>query len=401
MKLIYIALPALLMASAIHLHAADAQTSPIFRSIADSIVANNPALCERRASLESNLLNLRADNNLNDPEIEAEHQWGQGAIGNKWSVSVKQSFDWPGLYGKRSAAAKSAANAYSLLLEAEETDLRRRVAATLISYVTARGKVELGRSVCDNLDSVSSLIRRAYDCNEATVLDLRKINLERAEATTRLEDAELAVDRLRQELIAMNGGKYIDLTSVTEYPEMTLHDESLYADMLENADPDIAAAAGMAETARLTAAAERMRSLPGFSLGYIHNVEIGDHFNGITGGITLPFFSGRNRSAAAKAESLAAEYRLDDVRSAARNRMYTDYATAKSCKRRIAAYDGMFGDSDDYTVLLYKSFIGGQMTVVTYLYELNYYISAKTSYLDLMQDYAIALASLNRYENEL
>ena len=81
----------------------------------DSIVSNNRALAARRAALEGDRLSLAAENNLSDPEVEFEHQWGQGHIGNKWSVSVSQSFDWPGLYKRRTEVARSGADAFRLL----------------------------------------------------------------------------------------------------------------------------------------------------------------------------------------------------------------------------------------------------------------------------------------------
>lgn len=369
-----------------------------FRTITDSIVANNPALASRKASLEGESMKMQADNNLSDPEVGFEHQWGQDNIGNKWAVSVSQSFDWPGLYRRRTAAAKAGANAFMKLYEAEEADLRLRVTNTLIDYVSARNKLMLSTAVKQNLDSIYGFIRRAYDMSEATVLDMKKISLEHAEAAARLDDARLAVDNLRHELIALNGGKYVDLAEVTDYPLMKLYDEEHYTSILETADPALAAAAGEAETARLRASTERLRAMPGFSLGYIHNVELGDHFNGITAGVTLPIFSGRKRAAAARAEALSAEYRMDDYRIAAQNRLRTDYATAKSYERRLLSYDDMFGDGDNYLQLLYKSFMGGQMTFITYLYEINYYIDARTAYIDLLHDYTLSLASLNRFE---
>ena len=77
----------------------------------DSIVCNNRALAARRAALEGDRLSLAAENNLSDPDVEFEHQWGQGHIGNKWSVSVSQSFDWPGLYKRRTEVARNGADA--------------------------------------------------------------------------------------------------------------------------------------------------------------------------------------------------------------------------------------------------------------------------------------------------
>ncbi|MDE6369672.1 MAG: TolC family protein, partial [Muribaculaceae bacterium] len=56
-----------------------------FESTVSEILANNPTLAARRANVNADILGLKADNNLADPEVEFEHQWGQPGVGNKWS----------------------------------------------------------------------------------------------------------------------------------------------------------------------------------------------------------------------------------------------------------------------------------------------------------------------------
>ena len=184
----------------------------------DSIVSNNRALAARRAALEGDRLSLAAENNLSDPDVEFEHQWGQGHIGNKWSVSVSQSFDWPGLYKRRTEVARSGADAFRLLYEAEAADLRLRVAMTLNDYVASCQRLSLANEVKNNLDSLYLKLSKAFEHGEATIIDMKKIRFERAEAISRLNDAVQAVDALKFELIGMNGGKYIDLSAIDNYP---------------------------------------------------------------------------------------------------------------------------------------------------------------------------------------
>ena len=92
------------IAAACSCHAA-ADNNSAFEAKVSEILSNNPTLASRRANAEAESLNLRADNNLSDPELEFEHQWGTPSVGgNKWSVSVSQSFDWPGVYHNRAKA---------------------------------------------------------------------------------------------------------------------------------------------------------------------------------------------------------------------------------------------------------------------------------------------------------
>lgn len=371
-----------------------------FDELIDQIESSNQALASSRAEFEARRLAASAENNPADPEVEFEHQWGRQDIGNKWTISLSQSFEWPGVYAKRRKAIRATSEALDYLYLADRADFRLKVRQTLIDYVDAVKRLRLAETVKTNLDSIYSKITQAYGHGEATILDIKKIGLERAAATTRVESAQNRLDALRYELIAMNGGKHVDLGSIIDYPEVTFLSEEKYLDMLYESDPSLIAAERQAEAARQVAATERLKSMPGFSIGYIHNVEMGDHFNGFKVGVSLPFFSNRHRHAAALSEALSFERQATDQTFAARSRIISDYASAKGTQRLIADYSDIFpaDRDDDYAVLLRKSFDGGQINFITYLLELNYYIDARSDYLDLLHRYNQLLASLNRYQ---
>ncbi|MBP2691233.1 MAG: TolC family protein [Muribaculaceae bacterium] len=366
----------------------------------DSIVSNNRALAGRRAALEGDRLSLAAENNLSDPDVEFEHQWGQGHIGNKWSVSVSQSFDWPGLYKRRAEVARSGADAFRLLYEAEAADLRLRVAMALNDYVASCQRLSLANEIKNNLDSLYLKLSKAFEHGEATIIDMKKIRFERAEAISRLNDAVQAVDALKFELIGMNGGKYIDLSAIDSYPAIQLHDEDYYVARYSEADPNLLAAKSQAVTAQLTASAEKLKAYPSLSLGYIHNVEIGEHFNGLKIGVTLPVFSTRKLKQAAQAKALAATYEADEYAVSRHAELMSQYAVAVKLRKSLENYNEIFSadGSDNYLALLKKSYDGGQMTLINYLYEVNYYIEVRMAYLSLLNDYNRSLISLNRFD---
>ncbi len=373
-----------------------------FTAVADEIVANNPALAERRASFQSESLGLKADNNLADPEVEFEHQWGTGHIGNKWSVALSQSFDWPGVYRSRAKAADLKANAFSLLYKADEADMRLRVCNLLIDYVAACRKQALAESVRDNLDRILQLMTRSYESGDVVVIDYRKVKFELAQAEDRAVEAATLSDALRYELIELNGGRPIDLSPVTDFPSMGLQPEAYYLERHATFDPSVEAASYLVSGARQTLSAASRSSLPGFSLGYIHNVELGDHFNGLRVAMTLPFFSNRHRKAQAAAELETAIAQAEQTSLAVNRRVRTEWLRAERLDRRVSRYAELFdegnGNGADYLTLLQKSFDGGLMPLTVYLYELNYYNSARNDYIDLLHDRALAVMTLARYD---
>ena len=136
------------------------------------------------------------------------------------------------------------------------------------------------------------------------------------------------------------------------------------------------------------------------SLGYIHNVEIGEHFNGLKVGVTLPVFSTRKLKQAAQAKALAATYEADEYAVSRHAELMSQYAVAVKLRKSLENYNEIFyaDGSDNYLALLKKSYDGGQMTLIYYLYEVNYYIEVRMAYLSLLNDYNRSLISLNRFD---
>lgn len=389
-------IPAFILVTALSARAVD----DTFSRVVNTIVDNNPSIAAKRASTKASAELLSADNNLRDPEIEFEHQWGQDNIGNKWSLSVSQSFDWPGLYAKRAEIARHSGSAMEFLLQSDILDLRLKASETLIDYINAVKRYRSAIEIIENLDTVSAYLERAYDRRAVTVLDLNKARFERANALTAADDALVAVNSLSRELQALSGGMQLDLSSLDEYPALVLSPEDVYLESYEKNSPSLMAARSAVLSADSKLAAEKMSLFPGFSLGYIHNVEIGEHFNGLKVGVELPVFSRRHRKAAAIAEKEAASQQLVDIDLAARQEIYSRYAAASAAGKRLVSYNALFaadGSRDDYRALLQKSFFAGQITLINYLYELNYYIEAKQNYLDLQYRYYQSLVQLERY----
>ena len=265
----------------------------------------------------------------------------------------------------------------------------------LIDIVLTRQQLELLYEIKHNLDSLGRSLDKAYAGGEATVIMMRKFKHELYNVRTRIDDAESNLDALRLAIIAKNGGNYIDLGAIRDYPAEKLLAESDYLDMLEQHDSRLASLRELEMAAEGNLKVEKMKRLPGFKLGYVHEKEGDEHFNGLTAGINLPLWSRKNALASAKENLFAAQddnraYKLQQTSA-----VMTDYALAKKLNARSEEYAAIFGN--DYTQLLQKSFSGGQMTVFEYLNEINWYMESKLDYLSLKHQQAQTMARLNKW----
>lgn len=364
--------------------------------IVAEVISNNADLKARRAEMRSAGLLNAAENRLVAPDVDMEHQWGQSGVGNKWSVGVSQSFDWPGAYGARRTAARKADAAMMAVYDNAAFDLAVEVRGVLVDIVSVKQRKAAVAEMAVNLKTVKENTARAFEYGEATVLEMNKLDLQLFALETKMESLDCELIALEERLNALNGGAVAGIAALDYCNVGELLPESRYMELADAHDTRLAALRADIEAKRSGADVARMMRYPGFSVGYVHNVEIGEHFNGVRFGVSLPMFTGGHRERAALLEAEAAEYSLDAYRAQLHAGIVSDYATAVKLKGRVDERRGLFTDGK-YAEALSKAFNGGQMGLLDYLYELNFYIESKFDYIDLVARYRKLLAGLNRY----
>lgn len=391
MKKLFIAISALLAVSAL-------QAKDATESIVDEILSNNPDMSAQMASLSAQMAATRAENNLSDPEVEFERNYAaRRGVDDKWALSVSQSFDWPGAYRARSRAIKSGNEALMKMQKASLLDKALEIRQLLLDWSLAKRRLDLLSEIKANVDSLAAATSMAFDYGEATILDVKKLKLQTFALDEQVGSAQAAVDAVRAELVALNGGKTLNLDVIDlNTPVAPLASETVYLDAFYSGDPMLEAneAGRLAAQGRVSVA--KAASFPGLSVGYVHSYEEGTHFNGFSVGLSLPVFSWRNRRAAAEAEVMNARFVAVDYEMKARADVIATYSRARSLKRQLDYYRDTFADAD-YLRLLGRALEGGQVSLIDYLTEINFYIETMGEYLSVEYGYRSALVRLNRY----
>ena len=363
-----------------------------FNRVVNEVLANNPGLKARSAEFRSMKLTDAADNRLEAPEVEFEHQWGQDGIGNKWAVGVSQSFDWPGLYKARGEANRLSSEAYSASYAGYVADLTLEVKQLLVDMVALRLSRDATVRQMENLASLHALTSRAFESGEATVLEMNKLELQRFSMESKLATLDAGYVALSGQLAALNGGVAPDVSGIDAYPDGVLLAEEEYISLMEKGDATLESMRRDIERRKAGVKVESMKRYPGFSLGYVHNVELGEHFNGLRVGVSLPFLSGNSRHKSAEAMVQSADYEYEAFKMRRQAEVTADYRTAVSLWKRVEGRTRLFS-GDSYLSTLRKALDGGQMTLMDYLYESNLYIESQQEYFDLLARYHKLLIS--------
>lgn len=360
--------------------------------LAASIARRNPDYLQALSRREASLLSMRAADALPAPEIEGEYLWGP-AGDNRWGAGVSQSFDWPGVYGARARARQAESNAFEQLSATELRELTLAAKQALIDLVAARRQAAVIALIYNNVCALNEFMQNAFDHGQATVLDLRKVQLEKLELENRIEEVEQARTQAIAALRAM--GHNDTVPGTLDYPA----ERPFYSNAAERwrRSPAVMAAEAATRAAMAREQAARRSSLPGFSLGYRHQYEGGNHFNGITAGISLPAWGSRSGRRAAAAEAQAAALAAQSVEAASDARYRAALEQLQRLEQRRRAYSEVV-EASDYPTLLMKMLDGGQMTVLTYIQELNFYIETTLAREETERRYQLALAEFNIWD---
>lgn len=360
-------------------------------SLAVSIARANPAFAARSSELSAAALSMQAEGMLPGPEIEGEHLWGP-AGDNRWGLGVSQAFDWPGVYAARRAERRASGNAFAQLAATELAEQTLAAKLALIDLVAARRAAAVIADINDNVQELLRFTQRALDHGQATILDLRKLQIESLDIAQRLEQAELDRAAAIAQLRAM--GYDAEAPADLDYPAAA--PDYAAAEARWQASPALLAALAQAEAAASRARVASRSMLPGFAVGYRHQFEGGNHFNGISAAITLPAWGSGRAKAAARAEAAAARLQAETVVSENTARFDEARRRVETLRERVSRYADALGSSD-YTVLLRKSLDGGQISMLTYVQELNFFLEARLACASVEKEYHTALATLFKY----
>lgn len=376
--------------------AAEAAT---FDDIVSEVMNNNLTARVEAARAEAQVESLSAENTLEAPEVEFSRVWNTEPGGeNKWSLSVSQAFDWPGVYAARREAARTARTAMNYLRESTLLDLRQEINTLLIDIIHNTQLIEMQSQLAERMDSLETYYKKAAEAGAETRLDYNKTVLERIAAHRELNALKATRATLLSALHNLNGCK--DVSGIaqrlgSDYPIMPAPSK-LSAETIRERDPQIAAAQASLDAAESIVKVEKRLRIPGFSIGYEHEVEGAETFNGFSIGLTLPVWGRKHQIKAARFEAEAALMEAEMALARRMAEMESDRQQLEVLRATLDEYEPVINDKANYE-LLQKALKAGQINFLTFIQESNYFIAARRDYIDTLYEYNLTLTRLNRY----
>lgn len=356
-----------------------------------TILQNNTELKELRAECDAE--NQRVRNSINEFEpTDFNFEYLQSSDDSKLNVGVSQKINWPSAFSAKRNLLNAQKTAFGFLYAVKESELRMQINETLeeISYLTQR--ISLMEQVMSNLTQLRSHVSEGYKGGELTILDVKKLDLECYRTQCAL--ASLQDDKIKAEstLFALNNGENIEYDNMFETPMLLPY--SKYVEYAQDNNPYLASKQSMRDM--LLAQAKTERTLPQFSLGYRYAYEDSKHYNGLTVGISIPLLWRNNSAKAYKYDAEALQYGENNLKSNTLCAMDAAYNIAIERLKQVKSLseNALFSDYPELVMLAYK---GGEINVITYIQEMNYFIEARNEELESLHSLNVAMISLNKF----
>lgn len=379
------------------LTAAPLLAQDIYTPVLRQIEQNSKKLKTLQRQYEAQKISNKTGLTPANPEVEWGYFRGRPAeLGVRQEIIVKQTLDFPTvyLYRKNLSDRQNRTAHYQYLTDRMELMFAAKsLCIELVRYNALRALYD---RILNNARRIATAYDRMNKAGSVNVLEYNKAILNLTNAENKLKLLNLERDRLLSELAVLNGGEAPEF-AIDSYPapeEMPDFD-IWYTDAQANS-PLLLTQKEQEHVGEQQLRLTRSETLPKLSVGYLGEFLTGERFQGITVGVSIPLWENKNRIRQAKAELLAARAETEESRTQHQRHYRNLYDRAKVLRQNIDRYNAVLVNNRN-DALLFKAYDNGEISLLTYLLEVEYFFEAYEEKLNMERDLALVQAELTAH----
>ncbi len=374
-----------------------AQTGSIER-VLKSIEQNNRELQAGEQNTRAEKLDVRNENNLEDPSVSYSRKFGeQDGVSPEIEFEVTQGIDFPTLYAQRRQYGKLQGRALDLQQAVLRRDILLRAKELCLDLIRLNQLKALYGQRLKNAEELNALFDERFEKGDVNILEVNKVKMELMNLRATVAENDAAYRTALQNLLAMNGNMPLEFDE-TVYPLVPeLRSLEQVRDEVMGADYALKQAQAGSEAARKLVKVNRHGWLPKLEVGYGREGGSDAMLNGFVVGVSVPIFSNRGKVKAARAWQAGAELAQEQVAQQVEADIQSLFNEATRLRASMQAYDT--GLMDKTLSTLKQAVEAGQLSVLDYYSEAETVYASQEKLVDLENRYQKVVAQL--YKNSL
>lgn len=362
------------------------------------IAKNNKTIQANTQYWSAQKVQHRTGNSLYNPTVEYDYLKGSPAnAGNQTDFTITQSFDFPSVYGKKNTLANQLDIQADLQLKVANQELLLEAKKICIELVY-RNKLQVPLTKRQEAtEKWLAHFNKKLASGDGTILDVNKAKIQLLEIKKQFLENASFITKLNEQLTSLNGGNAIVFSDVAYFDVPVIADFETLEKEIEAQDYIKKTLEQEKVIAQKQIAVSKALSLPKMEVGYHYQGILGQTYNGIHTGISLPLWESKNRVKLEKAKMTFAETALTDHTNEHYYEIKQLYGRYESLKSILSDYEKI-NQSVEPIKLLDKALAAGQISVLEYFVELNYYNTTFNSYLEIEKEYYEVVAALLKYQ---
>lgn len=363
-----------------------------------AIEENNKTLKALKATAEAQKLENKTGIYLSNPEAGFNYFWGNPVdMGNRNDFSISQTFDIPTITGMKSKIANERNGLVEWQYKAERMRIlleAKQYCIELIYFNALKKELDIR---LQHAQTIASGYQNRLNSGDANILEYNKAQLSLSATTGEIARIDVERNALLSQLKRLNGGLDIVMDDYQfNQKQLPLNFDDWYL-QAEQKNPILAYIKQEVVVSQKQVSLNKAKGLPTFSAGYMSENVVGQRFQGLTMGVSVPLWENKNRVKQAKSAVVAAQARQTDSKQQFYNQLQIQYNRALGLKNTAESYRKSLVMANS-TELLKKALDAGEISLLNYMVELGLYYNMVNQTLEAERDYQKALAELSAVE---
>lgn len=389
-KVFYIVLPMFILA-------VNVNGQNTIDSVLANIEKNNKNIFANTKYWEARKLEFQTGLTPYNPKVDYSYLFGSPATaGNQTEFKITQSFDFPTVYGKKKQRSNEQIKQAEFHLAANRQDVLLEAKLICIELIYRNKLMEELSLRKQNTENWLAAFQKSLERGEGNIMDVNKAQLQLIEINAAFRENLSLSNQLNLKLAELNGGIPVQFSD-TAYSLIAIPDFETLVKEIEANDPIRKYLEQEKVIGQQMVEVSKALNLPKIETGYQYQAMLGQRFNGVYLGLTIPLWENKNKVNTKQAEVVLHEANLINHNNVRYYDIRQKYERLTNLKIILDQYQALFSSIENVE-LLDKSLALGHITTIEYFIEIAFYYEAYRNYLKTEMEYQKVAAELFQYQ---